>query len=82
MKKIGAVVAAMALLVSTGTATMAASDQAALSPGKPAGVKQAALHAPLWVWIAGIGFVALGVGLAASGNGNGSSTGSTTSTHL
>jgi hypothetical protein len=45
-------------------------------------VRQAALHAPLWVWIAGVGFVALGVGLVLSGNSNGTSGGSSTSTHL
>lgn len=58
---------------------LAASDTAALAPGKPAGVKEAALHAPIWVWIAGVGLVALGIGLAVS-SGNGSS-GSSTSTH-
>jgi hypothetical protein len=84
LRKIGAAALASALLVSTGTAAFAApaSDQAALAPGKAAGVREAALHAPLWVWIAGIGFVALGVGLVASGNGNGHSGGSTTTSHL
>jgi hypothetical protein len=82
VRKLGAVALASALLLSSGTAAFAASDQAALAPGKPAGVKQAALHAPLWIWIAGIGFVAIGIGFLASGNGNGSSGGSTTSTHL
>ena len=55
-------------------------ETATLAPGKPAGVKNAALHAPLWVWVAGIGFIALGVALATS-SGSGSS-GSTSSTHL
>ncbi len=84
LRKIGAAALASALLVSTGTAAFAApaSDQAALAPGKPAGVREAAMHAPLWIWIAGIGFVALGVGLVASGSGNGHSGGSTTNTHL
>jgi len=82
VRKIGTVALASALLLSTGGVAFAGSDQAALAPGKPAGVKQAALHAPLWIWIAGIGFVALGVGLVASGNGNGTSGGSTTSTNL
>ena len=81
VRKLGAVALASALLFVSGTSAFAA-DQAALAPGKPAGVRQAALHAPLWIWIAGIGFVALGVGLIASGNGNGASGGSTTSTHL
>jgi len=80
MKKVCATAAALAVLLSTGTAAFGASDEAALSPGKPAGVKQAALRAPLWVWVAGVGFVALGVGLVASGNGNGKSGGSTTTT--
>ncbi len=80
-QKLGSVALASALLLAA-TAPSFAADQAALAPGKPAGVKQAALRAPLWVWIAGIGFVALGVGLIASGNGNGSSGGSSTSTHL
>ncbi len=84
MRKLGSVALAAALLVSAGTSALAASasDQAALAPGKAVGVKNAALRAPLWVWVAGIGFVALGVGLVASGNGNGSSGGSTLNTHL
>ncbi len=82
MQKLCASVLASALLLSSGSAAFAASDQAALAPGKPAGVKQAALRAPIWVWVAGVGFVALGIGLIASGNGNGSSGGTTTSTHL
>lgn len=80
LHKLGSVVLASALLFSS-AAFAAGTDEAALAPGRPAGVKQAALHAPLWVWIAGIGFVALGVGLIASGNGNGHSSGSTTGTH-
>ena len=72
-----------ALLFSGSAGAFAAdADHAALAPGKAAGVKEAALRAPIWVWVAGIGFVALGVGLVASGNGNGSSSGTTTSTHL
>ena len=83
MSKLGAVAIASALLVTSGTAAFSApvSEQAALAPGKPAGVKEAALRAPLWVWIAGVGFVALGIGLVASGNGNGTSGGTTTATH-
>lgn len=79
LRKLGVAAVTSALLLSSGTSAFA-SDQAALAPGKPAGVKQAALHAPIWIWIAGIGFVALGVGLIMSGNGNGSSGGSTTAT--
>jgi len=82
-QKLGTLVLATALLVSSSVGAFAASaDQPALAPGKAAGVKEAALHAPIWVWIAGIGFVCLGVGLVASGNGNGTSSGTTTSTHL
>ena len=82
VRKFGVVALASALMVSgIAPAFAAGNDQAALAPGKPAGVRQAALHAPLWIWIAGIGFVALGIGLVASGNSNGSSGGSTTSTH-
>lgn len=84
VRKIGAVAIATALLVASGGTAFAASgsDQAALAPGKAAGLKEAALRAPAWVWVAGVGFVALGAGLVASGNGNGSSAGTTTSTHL
>ena len=80
LRKLGAVALASAMLFST--SAFAASDQAALAPGKAAGVHEAALRAPLWVWVAGVGFVALGAGLLASGNGNGHSGGSTTTTHL
>jgi hypothetical protein len=83
VRKLGVAALASAMLFSGSVGAFAqGGDRAALAPGKPAGVKQAAMRAPLWVWIAGIGFVALGVGLVASGNGNGSSGGSTTSTHL
>ncbi|MEJ1968788.1 MAG: hypothetical protein WDN03_09200 [Rhizomicrobium sp.] len=83
LQKLGVIALASALMVSSTVGAYAAdADQAALPPGKAAGVKEAALHAPLWVWIAGIGFVALGVGLVASGNGGGHSGPTTTSTHL
>jgi hypothetical protein len=82
-RKFGAAALAATLLISSGSAAFAqGSEQAALAPGKPAGVKQAAMHAPLWIWVAGIGLVGLGIGLVASGNGGGSSAGTTTSTHL
>jgi len=81
--KLGAVALASALLISSSVGAFAAdADHAALAPGKAAGVKEAALRAPIWVWVAGVGFVALGVGLVASGNGNGSSSGTSSSTHL
>lgn len=84
LRKSVAVAMASAMLVTSGSVAFAApaSDQAALAPGKPAGVREAAHRAPLWIWIAGVGFVALGVGLVASGSGNGHSGGSSTTTHL
>lgn len=82
LRKFAAVALMSTLVLSSTSALAASSNEAALAPGKPAGVKEAAMHAPLWVWIAGVGFVALGVGLIASGNGNGSSGGSTTSTNI
>lgn len=84
VRKFGAVALVAVLFASSGAAALAApaSDHGTLAPGKPAGVKEAAMRAPLWVWIAGVGFVALGVGLVASGNGNGHSTGTSTATHL
>ncbi len=83
LQRFGSLAFASALLLSsTATAFAAGSEQAALAPGKPAGVKEAALRAPLWVWVAGVGFVALGVGLVASGNGNGHSSGTTGTTSL
>ena len=78
--KIAATALSLCLLGAT-SAYAADGDQAALAPGKPAGVRQAALRAPVWVWIAGVGFVALGIALVV-GSGNGGSSGSTTSTHL
>jgi len=72
----------LTLLVSqTALAAEPVKETAALAPGKPAGVRDAALHAPLWIWVAGIGFIALGVALAAN-SGGGNSTGSTTATSL
>ena len=81
MRRFSAFVLASTLFVSSAYAA-GTSTSASLAPGKPAGVREAAMRAPLWVWIAGVGFVALGVGLVASGNGNGHSGGSTTNTHL
>ncbi|MEJ0044189.1 MAG: hypothetical protein WDM81_19120 [Rhizomicrobium sp.] len=83
LQKLCTLALASTLLVSGSVGAFAAdAEHAALAPGKPAGVKEAALRAPIWVWVAGIGFVALGVGLVASGSGNGSSSSTTTSTHL
>ncbi len=81
-QKLGAVALASALLVTSAVGAFAAdADHAALAPGKAAGVKEAALRAPIWVWVAGVGFVALGVGLVFSGD-NGNSSGTTTSTAI
>jgi hypothetical protein len=80
-RKLASAALASALLLSS-TAAFAASDsnQAALAPGKPAGVKEAQMFAPTWIWVAGIGVIALGVVLVASGGNNGTST-TTTSTN-
>ena len=82
LRNLTAAVLASAVFLSSTASFAAGSEQAALAPGKPAGVKEAAMAAPLWIWIAGIGLVGLGIGLVASGNGGGSSAGTTTSTHL
>ncbi len=80
-RKLGSAALASALLLSS-TAAFAASDtnQAALAPGKPAGVKEAQMFAPTWIWVAGVGLVALGVVLVASGGNNGSSSSTTNTT--
>ena len=78
--KLAAAALILSLLAST-SAYAADGDQPALAPGKPAGVREAGAHTPVWVWIAGVGFVALGIGLIVSGSG-GHSGGSTTATHL
>lgn len=80
-RKLGAVALASALFIA-GSASAFAADQSALAPGKPAGVKQAAMIHPVWIWVVGIGFVAGGLAFAAAGNSNGHSGGSTSSTHL
>jgi hypothetical protein len=77
-KILTALVLSAALVASTGAS---AAEQAALPPGHAAGVHDAQLSAPTWVWIAGIGLVGLGIGLAAS-SGGGHSTGTTTMTNL
>jgi hypothetical protein len=79
VRKLAAAALASALVLSN-TAAFAATDsnQAALAPGKPAGVKEAQMWAPAWIWIAGVGIVALGVVLVASGGNNGSSATTTT----
>jgi hypothetical protein len=74
------VAAAVAAGLLTATAASAA-DQARLPPGRAAGVSEAALHAPIRLWVAGIGFIVMGIGLAAIGNGDGAATAATTSTH-
>ncbi|MBV9044574.1 MAG: hypothetical protein JO348_08355 [Alphaproteobacteria bacterium] len=76
MKNIVAATLSAALLI---PAVASAQEHAALAPGKPAGTHEALLRAPVWVWIAGIGFIALGIALASSGGSN-NSAGSTTGT--
>jgi hypothetical protein len=65
MRKASVMAVAAAALVSASVA-QANDNSSPLAAGKPAGVKQAQLSAPLWAWVAGIGFVALAVGIAAS----------------
>ena len=79
MRIIGAAILASSLVVSS---SFAATDSAApLSPGKPAGVKQAQMQGNTLLLVLGVGVVAGGIALVASGSGNGSVTTTTTSTN-
>jgi hypothetical protein len=80
MRIIGAAILASSLVVSSSFA--ATNSAAPLSPGKPAGVKQAQMEGNTLMWVLGLGVVAGGVALVASGNGNGSVSTTTTSTSL
>lgn len=74
LRKVGAFALAAAFATATvGVAFADSAQHGALAPGKPASVKQAAMWwmQPHWVWIAGIGWVAIGFGLAASGSHQG-----------
>ena len=78
MRIVGAAILASSLLVST---SFAATDSTApLTPGKPAGVKQAQMEGNTLLLVLGVGVVAGGIALVASGSGNGSVTTTTTST--
>jgi hypothetical protein len=79
----GAVAVAASMLFSTTAAIAAdtASNQGALAPGKPAGVKQAQmLDDDTALWLLGGAVVIGGIVLVATGTGNGSTTSTTTST--
>lgn len=61
---------AIALSSAFFASTALAAEKGPLSPGKPAGVKQAQLNTTSWVLL-GIGAVAaIGIGVAASSNGS------------
>ena len=75
MRSLVAVVLATALLGST---AFAASDNAALAPGKPAGVQQANLAGGGFVLFFGLAVVAGGIALVASQGGSGNNIAVTT----
>lgn len=79
MRTIGAALLASSLIASS---AFAATDAGApLTPGKPAGVKQAqSLDNNTLLLILGLGVVAGGIALVASGNGNNTVTTTTTTT--
>lgn len=71
-RQFGAVALAASMFVSSTAFAAGSANQGALPAGKVASVKQAQWwRAPHWVWIAGVGFVAIGIGLVVSGNGHG-----------
>jgi hypothetical protein len=51
------------------TSAFAADADGALSPGRPAGVKQAQMTEHATLWIVGLGLVAAGIAIAASSSG-------------
>lgn len=77
MRTFGAALLASTLLASS---AFAATD-APLAPGKPAGVKKAAMEGNAMMWGFGLAVVAGGAALAASGNGNNTVTTTTTGTN-
>lgn len=79
MRIIGAAILASSLVVSSSFA--ATNSTAPLTPGKPAGVKQAQMEGNTLLLVLGVGVVAGGIALVASGNGNGSVTTTTTGTN-
>ena len=79
MRTIGAVLLASSLIASSAFAATDAS--APLTPGKPAGVKQAqSWHDNTLLLVLGLGVVAGGIALVASGNGHNTVTTTTTTT--
>jgi hypothetical protein len=78
MRTIGAVLLASSLIASSAFAATDAS--APLTPGKPAGVKQAQSMDNTLLLVVGLGVVAAGIALVASGNGKSSVSTTTTST--
>jgi hypothetical protein len=80
----GAVALTTAFITSAAAADMAAGTQmtaiAPLSPGRPAGIKQAQDAGLTLFWIAGIGIVATGIVLLAENNNNNTSSTTTTGT--
>ena len=72
--------AAFSLAASMIASSAMAADNASLAPGKPAGVKQAALAGTPFIWVLGIAFLGAGIGLAASGNGGNTPAVTTTTT--
>lgn len=78
MRTIGAAILASNLIVSSAFAATDANGP--LTPGKPAGVKQAQSMDNTLLLVLGLGVVAGGIALVASGNGNASVTNTTSST--
>ena len=78
MRTIGAILLASNLIASSAFAATDAS--APLTPGKPAGVKQAQAMDNTLLLVVGLGVVAAGIALVASGNGNNNVTTTTTGT--
>jgi hypothetical protein len=69
MRKLVGITSAVALTAALITGAVA-DTSAPLSPGKPAGVKQAQNAASTLFWLAGIGIVATGIVLLAENNHN------------
>ena len=66
MRTLTAIVLSSAL---TASAAMAA-DVGPLTPGKPAGVKQAELSTTTWVLLGTVGIAAIAIGVASGSNGS------------
>ena len=80
LKKFGALVLTGAMLASSSTSATSATNQGALTPGKPAAVKQAQeFHGRTGLlWVLGAGIVVGGIVLVATGNSHGTASTSTT----